>query len=61
LRLSGRCYPTFIDNGESISVVDNVRLTGQTLFSKVQKDRPLTIVFRGSRKKENSEDVGKAA
>ncbi|MCI8704868.1 MAG: AAA family ATPase [Anaerotignum sp.] len=60
-RLSGRCYPTFIDNGESISVVDNVRLTGQTLFSKVQKDRPLTIVFRGSRKKENSEDVGKAA
>ena len=60
-RLSGRCYPTFIDNGESISVVDNVRLTGQTLFSKVQKDRPLTIVFRGSRKKENSENVGKAA
>ena len=60
-RLSGRCYPTFIDNGESISVVDNVRLTGQTLFSKVQKDRPLTIVFRGSRKKEKSEDVGKAA
>ncbi len=60
-RLSGRCYQTFIDNGESISVVDNVRLTGQTLFSKVQKDRPLTIVFRGSRKKENSEDVGKAA
>ena len=60
-RLSGRCYPTFIDNEESISVVDNVRLTGQTLFSKVQKDRPLTIVFRGSRKKEKSEDVGKAA
>ena len=60
-RLSGRCYPTFIDNGESISVVDNVRLTGQTLFSKVQKDRPLTIVCGGSRKKENSENVGKAA
>lgn len=60
-RLSGRCYPTFIDNGESISVVDNVRLTGQTLFSKVQKDKPLTIKFRGSRKKENSENVGKAA
>ena len=60
-RLSGRCYPTFIDNEESISVVDNVRLTGQTLFSKVQKDRPLTIVFRGSRKKADSADVGKAA
>lgn len=60
-KLSGRRYPTFIDNGESISVVDNVRLTGQTLFSKVQKDKPLMIVFRGSRKKENSEDVGKAA
>ena len=60
-RLSGRRYPTFLDNGESVSVVDNVRLTGQTLFSKVQKDRPLTIVFRGSRKKADSADVGKAA
>ncbi len=60
-RLSGRRYPTFLDNGESVSVVDNVRLTGQTLFSKVQKDRPLTIVFRGSRKKAGSADVGKAA
>ncbi len=60
-RLSGRRYPTFLDNGESVSVVDNVRLTGQTLFSKVQKDRPLTIVNRCSRKKADSADVGKAA
>lgn len=60
-RLSGRRYPTFLDNGESVSVVDNVRLTGQTLFSKVQKDRPLSIVNRCSRKKADSADVGKAA
>ena len=27
-RLSGRCYPTFLDNGESVSVIDNIRPTG---------------------------------
>ena len=60
-RLSGRRYPTFLDNGECISVLDHFRPTGQLMVSKVQKDKPLTIAFRGSRKKENSEDVGKAA
>lgn len=60
-RLSGRRYPTFLDNGECISVLDHFRPTGQLMVSKVQKDKPLTIMFRGSRKKENSENVGKAA
>ena len=60
-RLSGRRYPTFLDNGESISVLDHFRPTGQMMIAKVQKGKPLTVLSKGDRKKENSGDVGKAA
>lgn len=50
-RLSGRRYPTFVDNGESISVIDNVRPEGQLMIAKVVKDRPLTILSRSSKRK----------
>ena len=53
-RLSGRRYPTFLDNGESISVIDNVRPTGQLMISKVVKDKPLTVLSKAS-------SAGKAA
>ncbi len=53
-RLSSRRYPTFLDNGESISVIDNVRPTGQLIVSKVEKGKALTVLYKGSR-------AGKAA
>lgn len=40
-RLSGRRYPAFTGNSESLSVVNNVRLTVQLLFSQVQKPENL--------------------
>ena len=42
-RLSGRRYPTFLDNGESISVIDNVRPAGQFIIAKVVKKQPLAV------------------
>ncbi len=51
-RLSGRCYPTFLDNGESVSVIDNVRPTGQLMIAKVTRGRALTILTKnGSERK----------
>ena len=36
-------YPVFIDNGESVPVIDNVRQTGQCIFAQVVKGKPLTV------------------
>ncbi len=47
-RLSGRQYPTFLDNGESISVIDNVRPTGQLMIARVVKGRTLTVLSKDS-------------
>ena len=47
-QLSGRCYPTFLDNGESVSVIDNVRPTGQLMIAKVTRGRALTILTKNS-------------
>lgn len=47
-RLSGRCYPTFLDNGESVSVIDNIRPTGQLMIAKVTRGRALTILTKNS-------------
>jgi len=41
--LTGRCYPTYIDNGESVTVIDNVRPSGQVLYAKVVPNAPLTV------------------
>ena len=51
-RLSGRRYPTFLDNGESISVIDNVRPAGQLIIAKVVKGQPLAVLY----KKQNASD-----
>ncbi len=45
-RLSGRRYPTFLDNGESISVIDNVRPAGQLFIAKVMKGQPLAVLHK---------------
>ena len=44
--LSGRNYPTFIDNSESICVIDNVRPKSQMIFAIVEKGRQLTVTPR---------------
>lgn len=42
-RLSGRNYPVFIDNGESICAIDNVKPSGQVIYSRVVRDKELKI------------------
>jgi DNA repair exonuclease SbcCD ATPase subunit len=44
--LSGRRYPVFIDNGESVTVIDNVRPSGQVLYAKVAHGLPLTVTVK---------------
>ena len=41
--LTGSDYPVFIDNGESVPVIDNIRQSGQVIFSQVVKSKPLTV------------------
>jgi DNA repair exonuclease SbcCD ATPase subunit len=42
-RLSGVVYPVFIDNGESIPVIDNVKPKGQIFVASVVKAAPLAV------------------
>ncbi len=46
--LTDRRYPTFIDNGESVTSIQNVRPSGQTFFAKVVHNQPLTVSFKGA-------------
>ena len=41
--LAGRNYPVFIDNGESVPVIDNIRPTGQVFLSQVVKGAKLDV------------------
>jgi hypothetical protein len=45
-KLSGREYPIFIDNGESICSFGNVDLTGQIILSRVVKGQELQVTFK---------------
>jgi len=45
-KLSGKDFPTFIDNIESVNPIDNVRPTGQLIFSFFEKGQPLTVIKR---------------
>jgi len=47
-RLTGKNYPVFIDNMESICVIDNMRPTGQTFCSRVVKGEALQVVGRAN-------------
>jgi len=42
-RLTGRNYPVFIDNGESVPVIDNVKPTGQVFVAQVVRGAPLEV------------------
>jgi DNA repair exonuclease SbcCD ATPase subunit len=41
--LTNSDYPVFIDNGESVPVIDNVRPSGQIFVSQVVKQAPLEV------------------
>ena len=45
-RLSGLNFPSFIDNGESVCIIDNVRPTSQLILSYVEKGKPLTVTHK---------------
>ena len=45
-RLTGRNYPIFVDNGESICTFGNLSFTGQMLFSRVTRNQELQVTYR---------------
>ena len=47
-RLTARDYPVFIDNGESVPVIDNIKPTGQTFVAQVVKGAALEVREFGS-------------
>ena len=42
-RLTARDYPVYIDNGESVPVIDNIRPTGQVFIAQVVKGAELEV------------------
>ena len=42
-RLTGRNYPVFVDNMESVDDLNNVRPTGQVLMAKCVRNADLNI------------------
>ena len=46
-RLTGRNYPVFVDNGESIPAIDNMRPTGQVIFAQVVFKAPPSVSVIG--------------
>ena len=48
-RLLGVVYPTFIDDVESVPVIDNVRPTGQVFIAKVVKGAALQVQIADAR------------
>ena len=46
--LTGRDYPVYIDNGESVTAIDNIRPTGQIIYSRVVGGAPLTVTAKVS-------------
>ena len=47
-KIAGINYPVFIDNGESVPVIDNVRPSGQTFISEVVKKEQLRVEILGA-------------
>ena len=45
-RLSGRNYPIFVDNGESICSFGNIDFTGQVLLTRVVRDQRLQVTYK---------------
>ncbi|MDR0863035.1 MAG: hypothetical protein LBN30_09735 [Oscillospiraceae bacterium] len=47
-KLTDRRYPVFIDNGESVPVIDNIRPTGQLFIAQVVKGAPLEVKIQNT-------------
>jgi hypothetical protein len=47
-RLSGRNYPIFIDNAESLCSLGNVQLCGQMIYSRVVRNQGLQVTYKDS-------------
>ena len=60
-RLAECNYPVFIDNGESVPVIDNVRPTGQVFIAQVTKGAELAVNILGGCQGESTADVGTTA
>jgi hypothetical protein len=45
-RLSGRNYPIFVDNGESICTFGKVQLPGQVIIARVVNNQALQVTYR---------------
>jgi hypothetical protein len=45
-RLSGRNYPVFVDNGESVCTFGKVQLPGQVIVARVVNNQPLQVTYR---------------
>ncbi len=45
-RLSGRNYPVFVDNGESICTFGKVQIPGQIIFARVVNNQALQVIPR---------------
>ena len=44
-QLTGRIYPTFVDNYESVEEIQNVRPSGQYFFMTVRRKEPLNVTI----------------
>ena len=44
-QLTGRIYPTFVDNYESVEEIQNVRPSGQYFFMAVRRKEPLNVTI----------------
>lgn len=42
-RLTGCCYPTFVDNMESVDDLNNIRPTGQIIMAKCVANTELVV------------------
>lgn len=56
-KIAGINYPVFIDNGESVPVIDNVRPSGQTFISQVVKNEQLRVEILGAAPSGRSEQA----
>ena len=50
-RLSGRNYPTFVDNGESICTFGNVQISGQVMITRVVNNQSLQVTYKSRTQK----------
>jgi len=59
-RISGKDYPVFIDNMESIDAIDNVKPSGQVILAYKVANQKLTVKGKESQPKANPDEMRKA-